>query len=352
MQLIKDWFSRVFSDPQIMILAVILLLGFGGIILTGDMLAPVFIAAILAYLLESPVGKMENWGMSRFVASSIVFAVFTWLLLMIIFGMGPMLYRQSVAFASELPQLFSSGRTLLLALPERYPELVSVEQINEVIAGLSGEINNVTQDILGRTLQFGAAFTYVMVVAVLVPFLVFFMLKDKRKMQKWFKRFLPDDYRLAGSVWREVDVQIGNYVRGKAIEILVVGTVSFIAFLLFGLNYALLLGALVGLSVLVPYIGATLVTFPVMAVGFLQWGPGDTLFWLFMTYGIIQVLDGNALVPLLFSEVVDLHPVAIIVAVLFFGGIWGVVGVFFAIPLGTLVNAVINAWPRAKARTY
>jgi len=62
-------------------------------------------------------------------------------------------------------------------------------------------------------------------------------------------------------------------------------------------------------------------------------------------YGVIQFVDGNILVPLLFSEAVNLHPVAIITAILLFGGMWGLWGVFFAIPLATLIKAVINAWP-------
>ncbi|MGB0669405.1 MAG: AI-2E family transporter, partial [Porticoccaceae bacterium] len=105
---------------------------------------------------------------------------------------------------------------------------------------------------------------------------------------------------------------------------------------------------LVGLSVLIPYIGATVVTLPVLLVGYMQWGYSADFLWLFLVYGVIQFLDGNLLVPLLFSEVVNLHPVAIIVAVLFFGGIWGFWGVFFAIPLATLVKAVYNAWPRKE----
>ncbi|MDG1164713.1 MAG: AI-2E family transporter, partial [Porticoccaceae bacterium] len=141
-------------------------------------------------------------------------------------------------------------------------------------------------------------------------------------------------------------MQFANYVRGKAIEILIVGVSSYIAFLILGLNYAALLALLVGLSVLIPYIGATVVTLPVTLVGYMQWGYSTDFFWLFMVYGVIQFLDGNLLVPLLFSEVVNLHPIAIIVAVLLFGGIWGFWGVFFAIPLATLVKAVYNAWPR------
>ena len=135
-----------------------------------------------------------------------------------------------------------------------------------------------------------------------------------------------------------------NYVRGKAIEIVIVGMVSFIAFLILGLQYAALLAMLIGLSVLIPYIGATVVTIPVLLVGYFQWGYSSEFLWLVVVYGIIQLLDGNVLVPLLFSEVVNLHPVAIIIAVLFFGGIWGFWGLFFAIPLATLVKAVYNAW--------
>jgi putative permease len=66
-------------------------------------------------------------------------------------------------------------------------------------------------------------------------------------------------------------------------------------------------------------------------------------------YLVIQVLDGNVLVPLLFSEAVNLHPVAIVIAVLFFGGVWGLWGVFFAIPLATMVNALLSAWPARDA---
>ena len=117
-------------------------------------------------------------------------------------------------------------------------------------------------------------------------------------------------------------------------------------FVAFGLNYAALLALLVGLSVVVPYIGAVVVTVPVALIGLFQWGWGDQFIWMIVVYGIIQALDGNVLVPLLFSEAVNLHPVAIICAVLLFGGLWGFWGVFFAIPLATLFKAVLYAWPR------
>jgi putative permease len=121
---------------------------------------------------------------------------------------------------------------------------------------------------------------------------------------------------------------------------------SFAVFWLMGLNYALLLAVLMGLSVIIPYVGATLVTFPVMLVAFFQWGMSDEFGYLLLAYAIVQAIDAVFLIPLLFSEVVNLHPVAIIVAILFFGGMWGFWGIFFAIPLATLVKAILNAWPR------
>ena len=179
--------------------------------------------------------------------------------------------------------------------------------------------------------------------------MVFFFLKDKWVILNWLGGFLPRDRQLAAEVWAEMDVQLGNYVRGKIWEILIIGGVSYITFALFDLKYAFLLAVLVGLSVIVPYIGATLVTIPVAAVAFFQWGMSGEFVSLLVAYLIIQALDGNLLVPFLFGNVVNVHPVAIIISILIFGGFWGFWGVFFAIPLATLVNALLRAWPRSEA---
>ncbi len=97
----------------------------------------------------------------------------------------------------------------------------------------------------------------------------------------------------------------------------------------------------------IPFVGAAVVTLPVAMVAYFQWGWSSEFIYLMLAYTAIQALDGNVLVPLLFSEAVNLHPVAIILAVLVFGGLWGFWGVFFAIPLATLVKAILYAWPIA-----
>lgn len=184
----------------------------------------------------------------------------------------------------------------------------------------------------------------ILIYLILVPLMVFFFLKDKEKIKKWFAQFIPAESRLAGQVWRDVDLQIGNYIRGKVWEILLVWAASYVTFTSFGLDFAMLISLFVGLSVLVPYIGAAVMTLPIAIIGYFDFGFTWQLAWVLIAYGIIQLLDGNLLGPLLLSEVVNLHPVAIIVAVIFFGGIWGFWGVFFAIPLATLVQSVLKAW--------
>jgi putative permease len=141
-----------------------------------------------------------------------------------------------------------------------------------------------------------------------------------------------------------VDQQIGNYVRGKFWEILIVWSVSFVTFTILRLQFAMLISLFVGLSVLIPYIGAVAMTIPVASIAYFQWGLSSQFAYAVAAYVVIQILDGNVLVALLFSEAVSIHPVAIIAAILVFGGTFGFWGVFFAIPLATLVHAIVKAW--------
>jgi len=209
-------------------------------------------------------------------------------------------------------------------------------------------VGTIGQKVLSWSLASVVGVITLLVYLVLLPLLVFFFLKDKEKIIAWIAHLLPEDRKIAVHVWKEVDKQISNYIRGKFIEIVIVWSATYVTFALFGLQYAMLLSVLVGLSVVIPYIGATVVTIPVLLVAWFQWGWSPEFGWLVAAYFVIQALDGNVLVPLLFSEVVSLHPIAIIVAILVFGGFWGFWGVFFAIPLATLVNAVIQAWPTRR----
>ncbi len=346
MNLIKDWLQRNFSDPQAVILALLLLLGLLVVLVFGKMLAPVLASIVIAYLLEGLVRTIVRRGAPRLSAVLLVFLFFLAFVVFLLFGVTPLLWSQAVSLARELPAYINQGQQLLLQLPQHYP-FVSEQQVAEVLQVIRSQSLGWGQSIFTYSLTSLPGMITILVYVVLLPLLVFFFLKDKEILLRWLNGLLPAQRQLAVQVWSEVDVQLGNYVRGKFWELLIVGLVSSIAFVLLGLKYALLLGVLVGLSVIVPYVGAAVVTIPVMLIAWFQWGWGAEFAWLVLAYTVIQVLDGNVLVPLLFAEVVNLHPVAIIVSVLLFGGLWGFWGVFFAIPLGALVSAILRAWPRS-----
>ena len=347
-KLFVRWFNRNFSDPQAVVLFFLLIAGFTVVLALGELLLPFFIAVVIAYLLDWGVESCVRLQLSRGVAASVVFTVFLAILLIILFILLPLVGSQTSNFFKEITAIVTKGQNALLLLPQKYPDLFSQDQIQKISNMISTEITTYSKTVVSASLSSLVGLVTILVYTILVPLLIFFLLKDKEKILAWFIGFLPKERNLASKVWEEVNEQIGNYVRGKVLEIFVVGAFTYIAFAFFGLEYALLLSVLVGLSVLIPFVGATVVTIPIALVAYYQWGFTSTFAWVMIVYGIIQVLDGNVLVPILFSEAVNLHPVAIIVSVLFFGGLWGVWGIFFAIPLATLVKAVMGAWEDVK----
>ena len=348
MELLRDWFKRSFSDPQVVILGVVLVVGFAVIIGLGKWLAPMFASIVIAYLLEAIVSRLQKTGMNRLASVIIVFLLFIAVFIFLTFGLIPIVIRQLTALVQQFPNYISQGQDLLKQLPQAYPNLVSEEQVQGIINQIGQEIAVWGQQALSWSLASVASVIGLIVYLVLVPVLVFFLLKDKELMIGWFSDYLPRERTLVNRVWTESEAQIANYVRGKVTEIFIVGSVTYITFIILGLQYSALLATLVGFSVLVPYIGAAVATIPIALIAYFQFGWNWDFGQVVIAYAIIQALDGNLLVPLLFSEVVNLHPVAIILAILVFGGLWGFWGIFFAIPLATLVKAVINAWPRRE----
>ncbi|MCC2604159.1 AI-2E family transporter [Planctobacterium marinum] len=338
------WYERKFSDPDAAMLLLLLVLSGVFLLFWGGILTPVIVAVVLAYLLDWPVVKLEKAQVGREWGSSLVLLSFIGLSILVSLGLVPVIWQQSVNLIGELPDIWQKAQVWLLSLPDTYPHLIKTDQIQELLVGVDDKVVSLGEKIISASFSSLFGFAALLIYCILVPLMVFFMLKDKNLLLTQISGFLPTQRRLIVQVAQEMNQQIVNYIRGKVIEIIIVGTVSVITFLVMDLRYAVLLGVLVGFSVLIPFIGAAVVTLPIAVVALFQWGISPEFWYVMVAYGIIQVLDGNVLVPILFSEAVSLHPLYIIVAVLFFGGLWGFWGVFFAIPLATLVKALVNAW--------
>lgn len=343
-QIFRNWINRYLADPQLIILGLLLLFGFFLIYLLGNLLTPVFVSIIIAYLLEGMVARLQKFRTPRMAAVIVVFLIFLACMLLLFIGLLPMLSRQLAQLYQQIPDWIAKGQKELMQLPQKYPEYISETQVKDIMNIIGTELSKLGQQVLMFSLASVRGVISTVVYVILVPLMVFFFLKDKTVIIEWLKKFLPEERRLATEVWHEVNAQVARYVRGKIWEILIVWGASYITFKLLGLNFTALISLFVGLSVLIPYIGATVMYIPVILVAYFQWGWGADFAYAVIAYSFIQLLDGNLLVPLLLSEVVNLHPVAIIVAVLVFGGLWGVWGLFFAIPLATLFHSVVKAW--------
>lgn len=348
LEVLKRWYQTRFSDPDAVTLFLLLVFCFTIIWLFGDLLAPLLVALVMAYLLEWPVARLQKAGLSRTLATSVILILFIAVAVASLLGLIPTLVSQGINLAKEAPAMLTHAQDYVRTLPDKYPELIDVSLVETVIDNIRQRILSGGEHLVSASLSSLVNVVAIMIYLILVPLMVFFMLKDKRVLMGSLRRFLPRNRTLVNRVWVEMNNQIINYIRGKVIEILIVGIATYVPFALMGLRYSVLLAVAVGFSVLTPYIGAAVVTVPVAMVALFQWGLTPEFAWLMVAYLVIQALDGNLLVPVLFSEAVNLHPVAIIIAVLVFGGLWGFWGVFFAIPLATLVKAVINAWPKRE----
>lgn len=349
MEVFEKWYRRYLFEEESVLLLVLLTISVALLMTIGDILAPLLAAIVLAYLMQGLSLQLQSHGVPRWLGVSIAYLVFIGVFFGVTLWLLPLAWRQLLSLAGEFPAMLDRGRQLLVVLPERYPEIFTVQQMNELVSMAQAEAARGGQLIVTQSLASITGLFTVMVYMILIPILVFFFLRDRDAILAWLGGFLPEERPLLRSIWVEMNLQFANYARGKVVEIIVVGAVSYMAFAWMDLNYAALLALLVGLSVIIPYIGAVIVTLPVVLVGFFQWGFASEFYTLCVVYLVIQGLDGNVLVPLLFSEAVNLHPVAIILAILFFGGIWGLWGVFFAIPLATLIKAIIYSWPSRDA---
>ncbi len=343
-KVLRKWLQLYFSDPQLMILIIILLGGFILIYFFGKMLMPVFLSVLIALLLDSLIEWLRRFNVRRNAGVYLIFILFMALFLDLIIILLPLISHQVGQLVQDLPTIGARIKTDLLLLPQRFPGVLSEAKINQFIALLASEFNDLGKDIIQISVSSLRGLIEVIIYLVLVPFLVFFFLKDKEMLLGWIQRHLPEERGLAIKVWDEVYDQFFNYLRGKILEILFVWGINYAAFALLGLKYSVILSLLIGLAVLVPYIGAAVLFVPTVMIGFFQWGLGANLIYLIIAYAFLHALDGNIIAPMLLSKVVKIHPVAIIISILVFGGLWGFWGLVFAIPLATLLHAVLKAW--------
>ncbi len=348
-KLIKDWYTDNFTDPNQVSLALVLIFSIIVTYILVQTIAPILVAIVLAYMLEGLVQHlMKITKATRHFSVIVVFFLFLIISILTLFMLLPLLLDQLTLLVKSLPEIFNKSKQLILGLYDEN-EYIPKDYIDNIFLGLQGETSKVGNSIFTFSLASAGGLFAIIVYAILVPIMIFFMLFDKETINSWIARFFPKKLELTRRAYSELNLKIGNYIRCKFIEIMIVWISSFILFFTLGLNYSLLLSFLCGLSVIIPYVGMIAVTIPIILVAYFQWALGSEFWYVIIGHLLIQAVDGNVVVPILFSDAVNIHPFAILLSILFFGSVWGIWGVFFAIPLAVLISTILNVWPERPA---
>ena len=347
---INKLFNKLFSNEESLIFSLLILTFLLVLYFFGGLLTPFIISLIFAYLLIGLTKNLIKYGLTELVSLIISYVIFLLSGIGFLVWLIPLIFQQTQAFFIEVPVWLNNFRSFIENLVQSNQELVSSDQISSFFTEFIGRLSSISQGVLDASIS-GIQDTLVFsIYLIMIPVLVFFFLFDKERIVKGFLMLLPKKRAMLSEVWIEMDDQLSNYVWGKGVEILIVGFAAAVIFGIMGLNYTALLSIIVGVSVLIPYVGAFLATIPVVVVAFLQFGIGFDLYMIVGLYLLLQALDGYLLVPILFSDAVKLHPVVIMLAVFVFGGIFGFWGAFFSIPLATFIKAVWNSWPSITAK--
>ncbi len=346
-EVVRRWIDRFLSDEEAILLGVLLIAATVVIVTMGRILAPLLTGIVLSYVMQGTIRRFMRLSMPKALAVWCTFLLFMGGFVTILFFVIPRVWRQMQRLFEELPAMASELEVLLNELPARYPRFLSEQMVTSWTDLITAEVGEIGQWLVSVSISQLPFMLTLAVYIMLVPIVVFFLLKDQDAILEWCRGFLPKQRPLLDRLGHEMNGQMANYIRGKVLEIFLAGFATYVCFEVFGLDYAALLAFLVGLSVVIPYVGVIAVTIPVTIIAYMQFGLSPEFLYLMVAYAVIQAIDGFIVVPLLFSEANNLHPIAIITAILVFGSWWGLWGVFFAIPLATLIKAVMNAWPQS-----
>ncbi|MDP3589989.1 MAG: AI-2E family transporter, partial [Methylobacter sp.] len=221
LRFLTDAFKRFLPNSQAVALAIILIVSFVLVYSLSGLLMPAFVSIVLAYLLEGLICKAESMKMPRLPAVYLVFSVFMACLIFLLFYLIPMVSQQAVELVQQIPEIVNRAQIGIMRLPEMYPKFVSESKIQQMMFAVQRELLTYGQNVLSISAASVVGLVSVMIYLFLVPMMVFFFLKDKQLLIDWFLQFMPKDRNLSVRVWEEVDMQLGNYVRGKFGEVFI-----------------------------------------------------------------------------------------------------------------------------------
>ncbi|WP_231378682.1 MULTISPECIES: AI-2E family transporter [Virgibacillus] len=302
--------------------------------------APFLIACLIAYLLYPIVNQLHYYNIPKGIAVLLIYILFFGGTAYLIYRVYPMIVYQVRELNDQFPQFIKMYEQLVYQMYE-YTSFLP-ETVHDKFDQLFARIESSLDQLLSRLVNgFTKVFDLVILLTV-IPVLVFYFLKDYNKMKAFFKGFIPKKYRSTSSkMVHAIDETLGNYIRGQLIVCLFVSLTTFIIFkFLLGLDFALLLAVLMGITNLIPYFGPIIGAIPAVAIAFTI--SGKLVIFVILSVFAIQLIESNLLSPFIVGKSINIHPAAIIFALLLGGQLFGVIGMVIAVPLMTIVKVIVK----------
>lgn len=355
-----SWFFKWFLDNKaVTVFLVALLLGLNIFILSkisflfipvidflSVVMLPVILSGLLFYLLNPLVDLMEKYKINRVLAISIIFVIIAVLLIIGLAVAIPNLQRQVVIFAQNVPSyLEDADRVIDDLVTKRLPDDFR-PQLEQVLAQFSTQATAWASNISSKAVNWVSALisgtSQVIVALIIMPFMLFYLLRDGKGLRDYITQFLPNKLREpVGKVLSDVNQQLANYVRGQITVAVIVAIMFIIFFKIIGLRYAVALGVTAGVLNLVPYLGSFLAMLPALVLGLIA-GP-VMLLKVIVVFIVEQTIEGRFVSPLILGSQLNIHPITILFVLLTSGSMFGIWGVLLGIPIYASAKVVISA---------
>jgi len=332
--------NNLLKNQQFMFLVTVILAGFISLWVVGDLSTPILASIVLALLFRPMQVYFIKIGIPERLSVFITFLIVVILALVFFLIFIPLFINEATRYWNELPNLVVISEPLLDLLGQYNAPIESIEGAQSFLSEIAGYASDAVSFTISR-LQDTAN---LLLTIILVPIFLFFWLWDTDTLSSGFSKLVPKKRKFLTRVWNETNTNFQSYFKAKFVEVFVVAVSGSLMFWALGLNSPVLLGVSFGLSQLIPFFGPVFMTFPVLIVSLAQFGLDPYVIVILLFYGLLQNIDGNIFLPFLMSGVVKLPAVVVLLSVFLFGAIFGIWGVFFAVPIASFIKSLMDNW--------
>jgi len=307
----------------------------------GPVLTPFLVGAIMAYIGAPIVDRLQKRGVSRTWGTLIVTLMFGLAIVAVLVVLIPLVRAEVLLAAKKLPDLFAqlAGR-MAPWLYENFGVVIALDpgSIKEFVTENLDELKDYTPRIAAGLKAGGLFLLSLIVNLVLIPVVMFYLLRDWNMLWKRFFMIVPRRWRWkTREIAVEIDRVLGEFLRGQGMVMASLAVYYIVGLSLAGLQFAIPIGILIGLLIFIPYVGFGTGFVLGMLAALLQWNGLPQFLTVVAVFGIGQILENYVLIPWLIGDRIGLHPLAVIFALLAFGKLFGIAGVLLALPASAMI---------------